>query len=92
MPQAAWDVLSRAVWALGWSGEAESRRNAEMRARGAVDRLHERLSSTVRGDILLVGHGCQNILIGRELRQRGWRGPTVPNPTHGKVSTFDQRP
>jgi broad specificity phosphatase PhoE len=87
VPQGVWDVLSRLVWALGWPGNAESRSAAEARACRAADRLAA-VTDAMRGDLTVVGHGCQNILIARALRGRGWRGPRIPSTGHGNVTTY----
>jgi broad specificity phosphatase PhoE len=91
MPQDAWDVLSRLAWALGWPGSSESRGAAEARACCAVDRLLA-VADAMQGDITVVGHGCQNVLIARVLRGRGWRGPRFPSFGHGKVTTYGRAP
>jgi broad specificity phosphatase PhoE len=90
LPLDGWDVLTRILWLLGWSGTAEPRRGAVTRARTVAERLaalpvpREREESAV----LVVGHGFQNILIARELRRDGWQGPRWPDHRHGQPTAY----
>ena len=63
-------ALSRVLWMLG-AASSERYTVASDRARSAADVLEQ--ASVPGRTVVLVGHGFQNRLIRRELRQRGWR-------------------
>ena len=67
-----WGFFARVAWLCGWSGGAESLRQARDRADRAAERLGE--LARAHGSVMLVGHGMMNRLIARALRRRGWRG------------------
>lgn len=72
LPPRTWGVISRLWWwFLGHHEGQETRREAEARASKAADLLtdHAACGETV----LLVAHGFFNVMIGLELRRRGWR-------------------
>jgi broad specificity phosphatase PhoE len=87
LPQGAWDVMARVAWATGWSGGGESRRQAAIRAAEAAAAIERRLTQA-DGAIVVVAHGCMNILLAWELRARGFRGPRLPSLAHGENSTY----
>lgn len=66
-----WGVLARTSWWLGGHGVEESRAAAQGRAREAADRLVR--AAETEGRVLLLAHGYFNLMVGRELRKRGWR-------------------
>jgi broad specificity phosphatase PhoE len=71
----SWDVLTRAAWLCGWSGNGESLSAARTRARRAAERLAGLARSS--GSVMLVGHGMMNALIRQELRRSGWRASAL---------------
>ena len=83
LPLDGWDVVTRVRWLLGRPGPVEPSRAAVARARVVADRL-----GALNGVVLVVGHGFQNILIARELRRRGWRGPRWPDHRHGMPTAY----
>lgn len=87
LPRATWDALARIAWFLGRSAGVEGVAAARRRARAVVARLERSLSSW-GATVTVVGHGCMNVLIARELAARGFRGPLVPRLTHGAVSRY----
>lgn len=89
LPRGVWDVLARGAWFLGRSAGVESLREARLRAKRVVDRL-ERAFASSGTTLTVVGHGCMNVLIVRELRRRGFRGPLVPTLVHGAVTRYER--
>jgi len=74
-----WAGLARAAWFCGWSDGVESFRAARARAGQAAAIL----TAQARGGVVvLVGHGLMNVLIARQLRTAGWRGPRFPSVKH----------
>ncbi len=70
MPVGVWWVISRFYWWLGFHGDFENRRETNVRAEIAADKLVE---AAAKGDVLLCGHGWFNRMVGRRLKRRGWR-------------------
>jgi broad specificity phosphatase PhoE len=68
-----WNLLTRIAWYCGWSPGVESFAEARRRADHAAEQLVA--LALERGDLLLIGHGQMNGLIGKRLRRAGWRGP-----------------
>ena len=66
-----WGVLARTSWWFGAHAGQESRPAAQARAREAADRLVRAAES--EGRVLLLAHGYFNLMVGRELKRRGWR-------------------
>jgi broad specificity phosphatase PhoE len=66
----SWGVVSRISWWCGLDGGQESRREAELRAERAADRLEELVRA--HGSVLMVGHGWFNRMIRPVLLARGW--------------------
>jgi len=67
----AWAVMARILWHAGYHPEIENYRKAKHRAAGAADILMKRAGTD--GQAALVAHGYFNLMIGRELRHRGFR-------------------
>jgi broad specificity phosphatase PhoE len=68
---ATWGFLARTVWwFFGHHEGQETKREASVRASLAADRLIE----AARGgaSVLLLAHGFFNVMVGRELKRRGW--------------------
>lgn len=80
-----WAGLARAAWFCGWSDGVESFRAARARAAQAAAILTAQASD---GVVVLVGHGLMNVLIGRQLRTAGWRGPRFPSVKHWAFGTY----
>lgn len=83
-----WVIFGRVLWVMGYSKGVESYGEAKLRAKQAADTLIG--YATVFQRIVLVGHGYFNMLIGLELRARGWNGlPTFQvKPWGCTVYTF----
>lgn len=76
LPSRFWRITFRTAWFVGFSSHTEPVSESRQRASAAADRLVE-LAYT-HGSVLLMGHKIMNALIARELRRRGWRGPSLP--------------
>ncbi|PFN10110.1 MULTISPECIES: histidine phosphatase family protein [Bacillus cereus group] len=70
-----WTLIGRTLWMIGYSKGVESYREAQGRAKQATDTLVG--YALVHGHIALVGHSYFNMMIGAELRARGWSGPPI---------------
>ena len=70
MRRAKWAVVARILWHAGYHPEIENYRRAKHRASQAADILVARANRD--GAAALVAHGYFNLIIGRELRQRGF--------------------
>jgi broad specificity phosphatase PhoE len=66
-----WAVVSRILWHAGYHPEIENYRRAKHRAAQAADILIARANRD--GVSALVAHGYFNLIIGRDLRHRGFR-------------------
>jgi broad specificity phosphatase PhoE len=65
-----WAVMARILWHAGYHPEIENYRRAKHRASEAADILTHRARE--EGIAVLVAHGYFNLMIGRELRRRGF--------------------
>jgi broad specificity phosphatase PhoE len=65
-----WAVVARILWHAGYHPEIENYRRAKSRASAAADILMRRARED--GRAALVAHGYFNLMIGRELRHRGF--------------------
>jgi len=65
-----WAVVARILWHAGYHPEIENYRRAKARASHAADILMRRARE--EGQAALVAHGYFNLMIGRELRRRGF--------------------
>jgi broad specificity phosphatase PhoE len=81
-----WAVLARSAWFFGWADGMESFAATRVRAAGAAQLLTARAES--HDTIAVVGHGMINIVIARELRAHGWRGPRVPSRRHWSFGLY----
>lgn len=65
-----WAVVARILWHAGYHPEIENYRRAKHRAVQAADILMQRARK--EGAAVLVAHGYFNLILGRELRRRGF--------------------
>jgi len=65
-----WAVVSRLLWHVGYHPEIENYRRVKHRAAEAADILMRRARAD--GVSALVAHGYFNLMLGRELRRRGF--------------------
>jgi broad specificity phosphatase PhoE len=66
----SWAVVARLMWHAGYHPEIENYRKAKHRAAQAADILVAKAREA--GAAALVAHGYFNLMIGRELRRRGF--------------------
>lgn len=85
-----WGLLARTAWFCGWSTGVDNFRMVRERAANAAKLLQERAARG--GVVVLVGHGMMNILIARELRAAGWRGPRMPSRRHWGFGVYECLP
>lgn len=69
LPAELWVVWFRALWFLGYARDVESVDAARRRVVAAARKLADR---SIEGEVLLVGHGIINRLVGAELASMGW--------------------
>ncbi|HEV8151170.1 MAG TPA: histidine phosphatase family protein [Gemmatimonadales bacterium] len=87
LPGKLWSILARFAWYAGWSPEVESHGEARRRAGEAAARLA--LLARAQGQILLIGHGIMNGLIGKQLHRTGWRGPRLQAYRHWGHAVYE---
>lgn len=87
LPIGVWVVVLRVLWLFGLSRNGESLVNARRRAAKAAERLAE--FAVEHGAVLLVGHGFMNRLIARELKRRGWAGPSKPGKAYWSYAVYE---
>ncbi|MDM5153968.1 histidine phosphatase family protein [Bacillus sp. DX1.1] len=85
-----WIFLGRTFWMIGYSKDVESYREVRGRAKQAADTLVG--YAMVHAHVALVGHSYFNMMIGAELRARGWSGPPIfhRKPWSCTVYTFHE--
>jgi len=71
MRKGAWSTLSRLTWAMGFSGDTESFKEARYRAGVCAGVLSE--VSGQQDVTILVGHGFMNHFIKKKLKKMGWK-------------------
>ncbi|SFC75773.1 Broad specificity phosphatase PhoE [Bacillus sp. OV322] len=81
-----WAVIFRSLWFCGYSRGCESLKEAGMRAEKAADFLIK--SAKEHNNAVLVGHGFFNMLVGKELKKRGWNGKKKTNFKHWNSITY----
>ncbi|NWG47102.1 MAG: histidine phosphatase family protein [Alphaproteobacteria bacterium] len=84
-----WWVLSRVTWWCGLAMGAESRPDAEARARTAAGRL---AGAAEAGTVALCGHGWFNRMIGRVLRRQGWICVADGGDAYWSLRRYAKRP
>jgi broad specificity phosphatase PhoE len=65
-----WGVYARIFWWLGFSRGLETRREAELRAERAADKL---VIAAEAGNVVLCAHGWFNRMLRPALKRRGWK-------------------
>ena len=86
MRPAIWKAIARTGWYAGWSPGVETHAGARARAHTAalvLDAL-----SAERGNVLLIGHGTMNGMIGKRLLRMGWRGPLFRPRKHWAFAVY----
>lgn len=83
-----WGALLRVMWYFGYTHQAETREQAQCRARAAAQRLIREAEE--HNSVVLAGHYFINRMIARQLVEDGWDGPTWPNGRHWAVNVYDK--
>ncbi|MWC30172.1 histidine phosphatase family protein [Paenibacillus sp. MMS18-CY102] len=81
LPLLLWAAVARAAWYASHQSQPESKKQARTRAAALADQLM-RYGGEKR--VLLVSHGAFLLVLQRELRRRGYRGPRIMHASHGK--------
>jgi broad specificity phosphatase PhoE len=81
-----WAVILRFLWFCGYSNECESLKDAKRRAEKASKFLVKYANE--HNNVVLVGHGFFNMLIGKELRKMGWNGKKTTSSIHWNSTTY----
>ena len=71
LPLNIWLICLRLMWLLGYSSNAESFKDANIRSVNAAKTLEDLANE--HGSIALVGHGIMNRLIAKQLLATGWQ-------------------
>jgi broad specificity phosphatase PhoE len=85
-----WAVMSRILWHAGYHPEIENFRRAKHRAAAAADVLIARANRD--GVTALVAHGYFNLIIGRELRHRGFAKSGTHRARFWNSVTYSREP
>jgi broad specificity phosphatase PhoE len=89
LPLAMWNRISVLLWTIGLIASDESVGAARLRAQEAASEL-VRLAEEF-GQVLCVGHGMFNALVGQALLSLGWEGPLRVASQHWATTTYRQR-
>jgi len=81
-----WAVILRCLWFSSYSSGCESLKDAKIRAERAAKFLVE--CAKDHDNVVLVGHGFFNMLIGKELTKRGWNGKKKTSSKHWDSTTY----
>ncbi len=76
MPSRVWRIAFRTAWFCGFANHTEHVDGSTQRASAAADKLIQ--LAEAHDSVLLMGHRIMNMLIAKQLRKRGWSGPTLP--------------
>lgn len=83
-----WGILARLSWMMGFSGEAESQKDAKIRAEKAADVLSDHASG---GKMLFVAaHGWFNRMIRPALKRRGFKCVEDHGDLHWSYRRFER--
>lgn len=85
-----WAVVARILWHAGYHPEIENYRRAKHRASEAADILTARARRD--GAAALIAHGYFNLLIGRELRRRGFKKSGSHRARFWNAVTYSRKP
>lgn len=85
-----WSVIGLVLWRMGYSHQSESLAQTRSRACIAANLLEQHSEKPSQGasSVVLIAHGGINRLIAKELRQRGWAGPSMPHSQHWGCTTY----
>ena len=81
-----WSLLFRVLQMFGYSSNAESLKEAKLRAKRCALQLGQLANEN--GSVLFVGHGFLNWLIVRQLLRQGWVGPRHAGREHWSYGIY----
>ena len=81
-----WAIVLRMLWLSDYSNSGESLKDAKIRAKKASKFLIECAFQHV--NVVLVGHGFFNKLLGKELKKSWWNGKKKTNSSHWGSATY----
>jgi len=84
-----WAVVARILWHAGYHPEIENYRRAKSRAATAAAILMHRARED--GQAVLVAHGYFNLMIGRELRHRGFTKTGSHRAQYWNAVTYEKK-
>lgn len=76
----------RLAWWFNHRSQPESKREVKERISGVVDRIIREGE-----DVLIVGHGGIMMYMRKELRKRGFTGPSFRKPSNGTLHVYQDR-
>ena len=82
-----WLITLRILWFLGYSPNAESRKEASVRAKKAARLLNE--LSKKHEVLMLVGHGIFNRLLDKALLDIGWKVQKDPQSNYWSYAVYE---
>lgn len=82
-----WGVYARIFWWMGYARGLETRREAELRAERAADKL---VIAAQRGAVVLCAHGWFNRMLRPALRRRGWKCVQDGGDTYWSSRTYER--
>jgi len=88
MPFFLWSTVLRIAILFNHQSQLDRKRIVEERVRKLLDRIVAEMKST--DNILIVSHGALMYVMRRELRRRGFHGPTFQTPENGKLYVFEK--
>ena len=81
-----WAILLRLCWFAGFTSNAESFKDARLRAIQATDQLIK--FAQEHHQITFVGHGLLNRSIAKTLIKKGWLGPKNPGKKYWEYGVY----
>lgn len=87
LPLRTWSVFFRIAWMFGFDRNAQHLRNVTERSNLAAQILIDQAEEN--GDVLLVGHGIINRLIGRQLGKQHWRMVSSDGDDYWSFTIFE---
>ncbi|MCP8968534.1 histidine phosphatase family protein [Ectobacillus ponti] len=86
MKPESWVRVGRACWLAGLGRSEEPYEQARIRARQAADVLIGYAAFYQK--VALVGHSYFNVMVAKELQQRGWLGPLLPERGYWNCAVY----
>jgi broad specificity phosphatase PhoE len=86
LPVNAWLMIARILWLCGYARNVESYNEAKQRAKLAADLLC--VYAQQHRNVVVVGHGWFNCILGRELKRRKWKIERSASFRHWQAVTY----